>query len=64
MGAPHFGTIFGYWLLTIIPAYFVARKAGYSPWWCLLTLTPLTAVIGLWLLAFVKWPAHRATPDG
>lgn len=54
---------FGYWILTIIPAWFVARKAGFSPWWCLMTLTPPTALIALWLLAFVAWPAHRTTTD-
>lgn len=64
MGTPHFGTIFGYWLLTIIPAYFIARKAGFSPWWCLMTLTPPTALIALWLLAFVAWPAKGAITDG
>ena len=64
MGNGHVGAVFGYWLLTIIPACFVAKKAGFSPWWCLLTLTPVTALIGLWLLAFVAWPAKGPSIDG
>lgn len=44
-------------LLVAYPASRVLRKAGFSPWFSLLVLIPPVAVFGLWLLAFMRWPA-------
>jgi len=43
-------------LLTAIPAGLSLKRAGFSPWWALLCFFPIFAVIGLWVLAFSRWP--------
>jgi len=42
-------------MLFIIPMWFIAKKAGMSPWLSLLCLFPLTGVILLYILAFAEW---------
>jgi hypothetical protein len=40
-------------------AYPVARilgRLGYSKWLSIVALIPLINLIGLWILAFVRWP--------
>lgn len=43
-------------LLTAIPAGLTLKRIGHSPWWALLCFFPVFAIIGLWLLAFIRWP--------
>jgi len=47
-------------ILLLLPLWFFGRalgKAGFSPWWALLGLTPVVNLIMLWVFAFAKWPA-------
>jgi hypothetical protein len=48
-----------FYLLTaaafMVPMGFIAKKAGMSPWLCLLCLFPLTGLILLYVLAFAEW---------
>lgn len=37
----------------------VLRKAGYSPWWCLLALVPIANLIGFIWFSRADWPALR-----
>jgi len=56
-----------HWLITLLvillvyllPAGMIARKAGYSSGWALLTLIPLVNVIAIWVFALADWPATR-----
>jgi hypothetical protein len=41
--------------LFIIPTWFIAKKAGMSPWLSLLCLFPLTGLILFYILAFAEW---------
>jgi hypothetical protein len=43
--------------IPILMAARVLRRAGFSRWWALLVLVPVVILIGLWLFAFVRWPA-------
>jgi uncharacterized membrane protein YhaH (DUF805 family) len=44
-------------LLTfLIPIFRIIRRTGHSGWWCLLAFVPLLNWIGLWILAYTKWP--------
>jgi hypothetical protein len=43
-------------LLFAIPAGIISRRTGHSPWWGLLCLIPVAGLVGLWVLAFVRWP--------
>ncbi len=43
-------------LLVAIPAGIILKRLGYSMWWALLCFVPVPALIGLWLLAFIRWP--------
>ena len=45
--------------LYLIPAAAIARKAGYSAWWCLILLVPLVNIVMIYVFAFANWPALR-----
>jgi hypothetical protein len=62
-----------HWLVVIfiasilVPIAKIIRRTGNSPWWCLLFFVPLGNLIGLWLLAYLPWPAldgktHSSSP--
>jgi uncharacterized membrane protein YhaH (DUF805 family) len=44
----------------LVPTVKILHKAGYSGWWCILSLIPLVNIIFLWVFAFADWPALRA----
>lgn len=39
----------------IIPFWFIFKKAGFTPWLCLLLILPLVNIIMLYVLAFTEW---------
>jgi hypothetical protein len=39
----------------IVPFWFIFKKAGFSPWLCLLLVFPLVNLIMLYVLAFTDW---------
>lgn len=41
----------------LIPYWFIWKKAGFSPWLCLLMVVPLANLAMLYVLAFADWPA-------
>jgi hypothetical protein len=45
--------------LFAIPAGMVLKRTGHSMWWALLCFIPITALVGLWVLALTRW-----TPPG
>ncbi len=51
-------------LALILPPYWmIFKKAGFSPWLCLLMILPLINIITLWVIAFTTWnvvPAPQA----
>ena len=49
--------------LYAIGAGLVLKRIGFSAWWALFALIPVTALAGIWTLAFVRWPASRSIPD-
>lgn len=52
--------IFGVVLIILgYPAARILKRLGFSRWWVVLALIPYLNVVGLWLLAFVKWPMER-----
>ena len=40
------------------PGTRIVRKSGRSAWWALLIVIPVVNVIGIWVLAFARWPAR------
>lgn len=38
----------------------VLARAGRSPYWALLALVPFAFVVGLWFIAYSKWPQQNA----
>ena len=45
-------------ILAIVPSVIVLRRLGFSPWWAIVApISPLN-IIGLWVIAFVKWPVE------
>ena len=43
----------------LVPIALIARKAGYSGWWCLIWFVPIANLVMLWVFAFADWPALR-----
>ena len=46
-------------VLFVLPFWKIFSKAGFSGWWSLTQLIPLLNFIGLFYLAFAKWPVHQ-----
>ncbi len=49
-------------VLVAIPVGLILRRTGLSPWWALLCFVPVAALLGLWLLAFMRWPRDAPAP--
>jgi hypothetical protein len=47
---------------TLIPIQQIIARTGRSRFWALLAFIPLGNFIGLWLLAFCRWPAVDTPP--
>lgn len=47
--------------IVIIPYWMIWKKAGFSPWFSLLTLIPLINIIALYVLAFAQWKVVPAS---
>lgn len=41
------------------PTARILRRLGFSRWWVVVALIPYANVVGLWLLAFVRWPLEK-----
>ncbi len=46
--------------IVFIPFWRIVRRTGHSGWWSLLAFIPFANFVGLWLLAFGRWPAIDA----
>jgi hypothetical protein len=45
-------------ITALIPSVIILRRLGFSPWWAIIApISPLN-IIGLWVIAFVKWPVE------
>lgn len=47
-----------------IPFAQILRRVGHHPAWAIIVLVPLLNLIGLWVLAFIRWPALDAPGGG
>ena len=47
------------WAAVLIPTVRILRRMGFSGWWSPLALTGLGLVNGVWIIAFVGWPAVK-----
>ena len=57
-----------HWLIVIVlmaiygvPMALILSRAGYSRWWVIVFFVPLANVVALWVFAFARWPALRAS---
>lgn len=41
--------------VVIVPTWFIWKKAGFSPWFSLLSVVPLINLVMLYVLAFSQW---------
>jgi hypothetical protein len=41
----------------LIPIAKILRRMGFRSIWCLLYFVPIGNLIGLWLIAYIPWPA-------
>ncbi|HUB17506.1 MAG TPA: hypothetical protein VL990_02655 [Acidobacteriaceae bacterium] len=53
-------SVFGVFILIgsiiyMIPFWFIFKKAGFSPWLCLLLILPLVNIVTLYVIAFTEW---------
>jgi len=47
-----------------VPVSRILRRLGFSGWWTILAFIPWINVIGLWVIAFVRWPKDREGVSG
>jgi Na+/H+ antiporter NhaD/arsenite permease-like protein len=43
-------------VVLIPPVWKILKRLGLNPAWALLSIIPFANIIGLWLMAFGKWP--------
>ncbi|HYD29966.1 MAG TPA: hypothetical protein VEB64_03810 [Azospirillaceae bacterium] len=56
-----------YLVAYIVLAGWVCARAGRSPLWSLVLLYPPTAIIAIWVFAYIRWPrvdGARGIPAG
>ncbi len=45
----------------VVPIARILQRAGFSGWWSVIVfipfLGPLLGIMGLWVFAFIRWPA-------
>ncbi len=52
----HWLLLIAWMVAVIVPAARILGRLGYSGWWAVLVpISPLN-LIGLWVLAFARWP--------
>ena len=47
--------------LIAVPAAFLCRRIGFSPWLGLAAIVPVANLALLWYVAFAAWPAERGS---
>lgn len=52
----------GGWLLPIIPAWIILRRIGALPPLAILWIMPMAPLIGLFVMAFSRWPGAAGSP--
>ena len=55
------------WAVIMIPFWQIYKKAGFSPWLCVLMIVPLANIITLYVVAFSQWrvmPVPSVYPAG
>ncbi len=57
-----FGLVFT--LISVIPYWFIFKKAGFSPWLTVLMFVPLANLIILYVVAFSEWKVAPVLPYG
>ena len=46
-------------IAALIPSVIILRRLGFSGWWAIIApISPLN-IIGLWVIACVKWPVEN-----
>ena len=48
----------------MVPSWFIAKKAGFSPWLALLCIFPLTGLVFFYIVAFAEWKVVPAPQQG
>jgi hypothetical protein len=43
-------------VVLVWPIVIILKRMGFSGWWSALFFLPLGNVVGLWILAKVRWP--------
>jgi hypothetical protein len=44
-------------ILFVLPTIKIVQRTGRTGWWSLLLFTGPGMIVGLWLLAYCRWPA-------
>ncbi|MGA8975685.1 MAG: hypothetical protein WB496_21290 [Pseudolabrys sp.] len=44
-----------------IPIGRILTRIGYSKWWTIVYFIPFVNIVGIWILAYSRWPAVDQT---
>ena len=50
-----------YAVAIMVPIGQLLRRMGFSRWWILLSFVPIINIVGLWIVAYAKWPKDNQT---
>lgn len=48
--------------LTLYPIGRILSRIGFSPFWSIVAFVPLANLLGLWIVALVRWPRDGGEP--
>jgi hypothetical protein len=53
----HWLTLVFFIVALAIPIAKILGRLGFSKWWTIVYFIPLLNIVGIWILAYVRWPA-------
>ena len=53
----HWLTLVIFIVALTIPIAKILGRLGFSKWWTIVYFIPLLNIVGIWILAYVRWPA-------
>jgi hypothetical protein len=59
MGGMYWIILLLYIFIIVYPVTRILGRLGYSKWLSVIAIIPLINLIGLWILAFARWPVEN-----
>ena len=55
--------VVGFHLVSVVPVSRIVHRLGLNPAWSLLYFIPVGGLVGLWFLAWGRWPSQPTSTE-